>query len=126
MSIRVKPGELAQAVMEQLEAYAKVTGEGLKKSVREAAQTARKEIRQNAPERTGTYKKSWTATKTGETADSLEMAVHSPRRYMIAHLLENGHAKRGGGRVAGIPHIAKAEEKAREELLRKLDEELKA
>ena len=46
MSIRVKPGELAQTVMEQLEAYAKVTGEGLKKSVREAAQTARKEIRQ--------------------------------------------------------------------------------
>ena len=56
------------------------------------------------------YAKSWTVKKTKETSNSLEVTVHSKNRYQLAHLLEHGHAKRGGGRVSARPHIAKAEE----------------
>ena len=125
MGKNVKIGGLAEAVMSQLNAYAKATREDVKSAVRSSAGTVRQEIKSNAPERTGTYKSSWKAVKTGESADTLTMTVHSPKRYMIAHLLENGHAKRGGGRVPGIPHIGPAEEQGVEQLMLELEEKLK-
>ena len=125
MGKNVKIGGLAEAVMSQLEAYAKATREDVKSAVKSSAGTVKKEIKSNAPKRTGTYRGSWKATRTAETADALTMTVHSPKRYMIAHLLENGHAKRNGGRVPGIPHIGPAEEKGVEQLMQELEEKLK-
>ena len=125
MGRSVKVGDLAGQVMKELEAYSRIATEDLKKEIRRTAATVKKEIRDTAPDRTGTYKDSWVASRSLDTADSIGMTVHSPKRYMIAHLLENGHAKRGGGRVPGIPHIGPAEGKGREQLMRELEEKLK-
>ena len=76
----------------------------------------KKEITAGAPERTGRYAKSWRTKTTKESSQSLEVTVYSPTRYMIAHLLEHGHAKRNGGRVAARVHIAPAEQDGIEEL----------
>ena len=102
--------DMASEIMKGLTEYADLADTEMKKAVRKTATAVKKEISANAPEKTGTYAKSWTAKKTKENSHSLEMTVHSKNRYRLAHLLEKGHAKRGGGRVPGRPHIAPAEE----------------
>ena len=101
---------MADEIMKGLTEYSDLADMEMKKAVRKTATAVKKEISANAPKRTGKYAKSWTAKKTKENSHSLEMTVHSKNRYQLAHLLEKGHAKRGGGRVSGRPHIAPAEE----------------
>lgn len=117
--------ELAITVMEGLEEYASLANSTMKESVQKAAKTAKKEIEANAPVDTGAYKKSWAIKKTKESANTLECTVHSKNRYQLAHLLEHGHAKRGGGRVEGKPHIAPAEQKAIKQLEEDIERGLK-
>ena len=102
---------MADEIMKGLTDYADLADEAMKKTVRKTAKSVKDEISANAPKDTGKYAKSWATKKTGENSHSLEMTVHSKNRYQLAHLLEKGHAKRGGGRVSGKPHIAPAEEK---------------
>lgn len=109
MAQTVSIDRLAETIMSGLTEYADASTDLVKKSVQEVSKEVKKEIAANAPKRTGAYKKSWAAKKTKETSNSLVMTVHSKNRYQIAHLLEHGHAKRGGGRVAAIPHIEPAE-----------------
>ena len=116
--------KLAEEVMNGLEEYAELTADVLKKEIQEAGKVAKQQISQTAPRTTGRYAKSWAVKKISETSNSLEVTVHSKNRYMLTHLLENGHAKRGGGRVAAIPHIAPAEETAIQSLERNIEREL--
>lgn len=103
--------DMADAIMKGLMEYADVSAETVKNAVKKAGNTVKKEATANAPKKSGKYKKSFTVTKQKEAAASLMVVVHSKNRYQLTHLLEKGHAKRGGGRVEGIPHIGPAEEK---------------
>ena len=111
-----KIDNLAREIMEGLKEYADLASDDVKKAVRKTGNKVRKEISASAPKDTGTYAKSWSVKKNKETSNSLEVTVHSKNRYQLAHLLEHGHAKRGGGRVAARPHIAQAEQNAVETL----------
>lgn len=120
MGRRISIDALADTVMECLNDYADVSAEGMKKAVRKAGNTVKKEIGAKAPKDTGAYGKSWSVKNTKETSKSLEVTVYSRNRYQLAHLLEFGHAKRGGGRVEGKSHIAPAEESG----IRQLESEI--
>lgn len=118
---KIKIDSLSAEVMKELKQYRNVTTEGMKKAVQKVGKNTCDEISSNAPSDTGKYRKSWAVKKVRETANKLELVVHSRNKYQLTHLLEYGHAKRGGGRVAARPHIASAEEKA----VRELGEEIK-
>lgn len=115
--------ELASAVMAELEEYAQYTAEALKESVKEAGTAVQDHLHSNSPRDSGDYAKSWTV-KVTEMPHGSKVLVHSRNRYQLTHLLEYGHAKRGGGRVAAQPHIAAAqtvgEEVLNQELQRRL------
>lgn len=117
---RIRVDQLAATVMEGLEDYAKLASEDLKAAVKDAGDTVKKEIQNTAPKDTGAYAKSWAVKTTHESSNAMTVVVHSRNRYQLAHLLEFGHAKRGGGRVAARLHIAAAEQKG----ARKLEEDV--
>ena len=111
--------DMASEIMSGLQEYADLADAEMKKAVKKTANEVKKEIAANAPVKSGRYKKSWTTKTAKENSHTLEMTDYSKDRYQIAHLLEHGHAKRGGGRVAAIPHIAPAEANG-EQMLEKL------
>ncbi len=108
--MKVTVDRMADAVMEGLEEYNLLAADTVKKAVKRAGTTVRKEIESTAPQNTGKYAKSWRSRTTAESASSIHVTVYSPSRYMLAHLLEHGHALRNGGRTRAFPHIAPAEE----------------
>ena len=118
---KVSIEQMAEAVMDGLIEYAGLATDVMKDCVTKAGNTVKYEVKANAPVRTGQYKKGWAVKKQKETANSLELVVHNKKRYQLTHLLEKGHAKRGGGRVRAFPHIAPAEQAG----IRELEEGIK-
>lgn len=125
MSQTISVDQMGDAIMDELEKYADLAADDLKDAVKETAASVRKDIQANAPVDTGKYKKSWSVKNVHEDSESIDLVVHSKNRYQIAHLLEHGHAKRGGGRVPAKPHIASAEERGNEKLVQTIEQKLK-
>ena len=125
MGQTIRIDELADTVMKGLKEYAQLVADDLKEDVKKAGKTVKQQIESTAPRKTGKYAKSWTVKKTRETSDSIQVVVHSKNRYQLAHLLEHGHAKRGGGRTRAFPHIAPAEQAGTEQLVKDIERDLR-
>ena len=106
------------------------------KGIVEAVEEATDEVSKEAVKRlksesaakfgNGDYAKGWTRTHEKGRFNTL-WTVHGLKpTYSLAHLLENGHAKRGGGRTKAYVHIEPVEQWAIDEALdrvvRKMEE----
>lgn len=123
--VRIKPEQLASTVSNFLQAYTEEITLGMKADVKKTADECRDEIKENSPVKTGQYKKGWSEKVAFENHNDLRIIVHNKKRYQLTHLLENGHAKVGGGRVKAIPHIGPAEEHAVAKLQQRIEVRVK-
>ena len=123
----MKVSELSKAIEKELTLQQETSTRAVKQAVRETAKEVKEDISSHAPKgRTGKYAKSWRTKVTEETPLSIEYTVHAGKAgYPLAHLLEFGHAKRGGGRTSAKPHIKDAEQRGAESLEQKIRRNLK-
>lgn len=110
---------LSAAVMAGLKEYCATVAAEIKEAAKQTANDCAKELRATSPRKTGKYAKGWKVKKAFENSASARYTVYNATAYQLTHLLEKGHAKRNGGRVAAIPHIATAEQHAIEEMEKK-------
>ena len=125
---KIQIDQFASAVHDILSEYTQEVTDVTKEVTRETGKLDVKQIKETAPRSKGKtggkYAKSWNVKTVLETPTKLATVVHSPTRYMLAHLLEYGHAKRGGGRVRAIPHLEPAEQAGIEYMEKELERRL--
>ena len=118
--------DIEQDLREILDEYSEDVTEAVGKAIKKVANESVKKLKQTSPRRPGggDYAAGW--KKTIETGGLvIEATVHGgPKTYPLAHLLENGHAKRGGGRTMPIVHIKPVEDWAIEEVQKTIKEEV--
>lgn len=101
--------DFAKVIQDSLREYADDCMEAVREVIQEVSTETVKKVRSSSPRQTGQVAKGW--TKTTETSRfGTTVTVHGKGKTgSVAHLLENGHAKRGGGRVSGKTFIAPVE-----------------
>ena len=128
MVVNVKPEQLSEAIRGQLEEYSADVTKAINQNLKEVADKTADALKKGGSykERTGKYTPDWSvsARKVSSVAQSESYSVHNRKHYQLTHLLEHGHAKRGGGRVPAKPHIAAAEQAGIEQLEKEIQKAL--
>ncbi|PEU33203.1 hypothetical protein CN387_31260 [Bacillus cereus] len=101
-----------------MQRYANVVEEELLTAQEEVADVAVEKLKKGSPKKTGAYRKGWRKKKEGNG-----VIVHNIKGQ-LTHLLENGHAKAGGGRVPAQVHIRPVEEYVINEVPRRIERAL--
>lgn len=119
-SRKVTVDNLGEAIAEILEEYGDEVQKDMDDVVKDVGKAGVKAIKSASGVfgGTGKYRKGWTSqTDTERYGSTVTIYNRTPG---LPHLLENGHAKRGGGRVPGKTHIAPVEQ----ELIKQFEEQI--
>ena len=104
------------AIGKELSGYQKSVTEIVKEACKETAEECLKDIKAASPRKTGEYRRGWKLKEEANNALRVSYVIKNTTKPHLTHLLEKGHAKRGGGRTKAVPHIAPAEESAVKQL----------
>lgn len=118
-------GDLIEAINKELTLYSESVISGIKKEAKKSMDQLVKDTKATAPvgNRSKHYRDSITSKKTSEDDRSVSYTwyVDGPD-YRLSHLLENGHAKKNGGRVEGTHFIKNASDPILEQYLKAVEE----
>lgn len=109
--------QLAAGIMTELNRYAHTVSEDVDKLAKKIADEGAFRLGVVSPVLTGDYRTGWKVSRVKS-----KWVVHNRTDYQLTHLLEHGHAKVGGGRVAAKPHIAAVEQSMIEDFLMGVEE----
>ena len=117
---KITADNLGEAIAEILEEYGDEVQKDMDDVVKDVGKAGVKAIKSASGVfgGTGKYRKGWTSQTDSERYGST-VTIYN-RTPGLPHLLENGHAKRGGGRVPGKTHIAPVEQ----ELIKQFEEQI--
>jgi len=122
MAETVKVDAIADTITRELVAFSSDLAERVDEAVEKTAGETVDVLRKTAPVRKGKYAKSWAKKKLYPG----HYVVYSRKpHYRVTHLLEKGHAKRGGGRVQAYPHIGLAEDFAKQQVVNRIEDAVK-
>lgn len=116
--------DFAAQIANALEEYSLSVDNAMKRVLPEVAKEAANQLKGTSPVRKGLYASGW-RQKTTASNLTIESIVYNAKAPGLAHLLEKGHAKRGGGRVSAREHIKPVEEWVKTETARRLEEALR-
>ena len=116
----VRINDLSREIANSLATYTADVREEVTKATDDVTKEGVKRIKQNVIAAkfvlTGDYEKGWGRVKTDKG-----YVIRNKTDYQLTHLLEIGHAKRGGGRVGGKAHIRPVEDWAVKEYERRVE-----
>lgn len=125
MSTSISVDQLSEAVNKELTLYGEDVIKGVKKKAKESMDKLVKETKATAPvgHRKKHYRDSIKSKKESESDKAVTYVWYvDGSDYRLSHLLENGHAKRNGGRVSGTHFIKNASDPIIEEYLTAVEE----
>jgi hypothetical protein len=116
--------DITALLMAELKQYTEDVTEDVKQECREVSNEMTEDIRNDSKTKfngKGDYAKGWKSKVAYEDKNNIRITTFNSTDYQLTHLLEFGHAKVNGGRVEGRPHIKPNEEKAKQELIKRIE-----
>jgi hypothetical protein len=118
--------QLANEIAKGLSEYSQEVVEKVNISSGRVGKAAVKRLKETSPKDSGDYAKSWAMKTEPEIGQPHKKIIHvKAPHYRLTHLLEHGHAKVGGGRVEGKPHIRPAEEQVIRDFTAEVEEAIR-
>lgn len=119
MANKIDIGDLSATIAKELSQYTVAVADGVKAAADETGKELLANTRADAPVKEGKYKRAMTVKTVHESQfeKRVRWYVKSPH-YRLSHLLEKGHAKRGGRPSAVISTHRKKRKNREEELFR--------
>jgi len=121
MANNISIDQLAAEITRAIRQYTDDVTAAIVETVDQTADEILQEVKTNHPyrDRTGEYTKGFRKTKQDDPGRTRRI-IWNRKHYRRVHLLEFGHAKRGGGRVPAYPHLRPAYDKHAPRLVDKI------